>query len=103
LQRIYSGEMQGLRNLIKLIVPKGMNTLSPTLIYNQKKLGGLVVSVEDVEEKKPKCHTFGCANHGIGYTMIGPGTVLWLCARCSEEIREDDDDADDWDSDSSSE
>lgn len=34
-----------------------------------------------------KCETFGCANPGAQNYLIAPGTSLWLCKSCIQEIQ----------------
>lgn len=34
-----------------------------------------------------KCETFECTAKGTRMCQVAPGTTLWLCAKCAEEIK----------------
>ncbi len=35
-----------------------------------------------------KCETFGCKSTGIQMRQIAPGTNVWLCAKCTEGMKQ---------------
>jgi len=40
-----------------------------------------------------KCETFGCSNQGKQMYQIAPGTNVWLCQRCIDEAKKQDQEA----------
>ena len=37
-----------------------------------------------------KCEIFGCKRAGMQMRQIAPGTNVWLCAECIEEMKQTD-------------
>ncbi len=36
-----------------------------------------------------KCETFGCPNIGLQMYQVAPGTNVWLCVRCIQELEKE--------------
>lgn len=43
----------------------------------------------EVPAKAKKCETFGCPNIGLQMYQVAPGTNLWLCGRCIQQLEEE--------------